>query len=99
MMRSLMTKLDFHRPIILNVEDNEATRTAFTHILSQVGFGVREAATGEDALRLASEKPDLVLLDVHLTGGMSGLEVCRRLKADPTTACVPVLLISGVSVE
>ena len=98
-MRSLTTKSSACHPIILNVEDNESTRTAFTHMLSQVGFDVLEAATGEDALRLASKKPDLVLLDVHLAGSMSGLEVCRRLKANPNTARVPVLLISGVPIE
>jgi two-component system cell cycle sensor histidine kinase/response regulator CckA len=86
-------------PRILNVEDDGVTRSAVTRFLRQAGFGVEEAATGEEALRLAAGLPDLVLLDVHLRGGISGLEVCHRLKADPATARTAVLLVSGLAVE
>src|SRR5690348_5575162 len=82
-------------PVILNVEDNPAGRSALTHVLQAAGFRVWEAATAAEALRLAQGKPDLVLLDV----GLDGLEVCRRLKADPATAATPVLLVSGVAVR
>ena len=67
---------------ILVVDDTEASRYAVSRILRQAQFAVREAATGEEALRLAAEKPDLVILDVNLPD-MSGYEVCRRIKAAP----------------
>lgn len=53
-----------------------------------------EAADAAGALRLARGRPDLVLLDIALPDG-SGLEVCRRLKADAATAGAPVLLLTG----
>jgi PAS domain S-box-containing protein len=83
----------------LNVEDEDVARSAVSRFLRQAGFDVLEAATGREALRLAAARPDLVLLDVHLADDLSGLEVCRRLKADPATARLPVLLVSGTSVE
>jgi PAS domain S-box-containing protein len=83
----------------LNVEDEDLARSAVSRFLRQAGFDVEEAATGQEALRLAAAVPDVVLLDVQLAGGLSGLDVCRRLKADPATARVPVLLVSGVAIE
>src|SRR5262245_47796203 len=83
-----------HPATILNVEDDATSRLAVNALLRQAGFHVREAATGTEALRLAQEPPDLVLLDVQLPD-ISGVEVCQRLRADPRTASVPVLHISG----
>src|SRR5262245_27793737 len=78
-----------HTPTVLVVDDAEAARYANTRLLRDAGFAVREARTGKDALDLA-RSADVVLLDIKLPD-MSGLEVCRRLKADPTTAALPVL--------
>jgi signal transduction histidine kinase len=81
--------------LILNVDDDQATRYAVTKALHRADFQVREAANGEEALRLAAtDRPDLILLDVHLPG-VNGFEVCRRLKADPATASIPVLQVSA----
>lgn len=67
--------------LIINVDDNEASRHRRHRILSDAGFEVADAATGADALRLARERqPDLVLLDVQLPD-LDAFEVCRRLKA------------------
>ncbi|MDB5306593.1 MAG: domain S-box protein [Gemmataceae bacterium] len=85
------------RPTVLNVDDDETARTSLTWILQHEGFRVREASTGRDALRLAADRPDLVVLDVVLPD-QSGYEVCRRLKADPVTAHTPVLMLSGLAV-
>ncbi len=85
-------------PVILNVDDNESARRATTRILGQAGFDVKEAGTGQDTLRLARDNPDLVLLKVHLPD-IDGLEVCRRIKADPQTHCIPLLLVSARSVS
>lgn len=82
-------------PTILNVNDDEANRFAVSRMLSREGFRVEEANDGEAALRLVSEgRHDLVVLDVDLPD-VNGFEVCRRMKADPTTASIPVLHISA----
>jgi PAS domain S-box-containing protein len=84
---------------VLHVDDDYANRESLGWILRAEGFRVVEAGTGADALRLALLKmPDLVVLDVRLPD-MSGFEVCRRIKADPTTSSIPVLQLSGHFVE
>jgi PAS domain S-box-containing protein len=81
-------------PTILYVDDEETNRRAFTWIFRSEGYRVTEAATGDEALRLAEEGPDLVILDVNLPD-MDGFEVCRRIKAHPRTAAIPVLHMSA----
>ncbi|HJT87925.1 MAG TPA: response regulator, partial [Bryobacteraceae bacterium] len=82
-------------PTILNVDDHEICRYAISRLLEQSNFRVREAATGAEALQTARrEQPDLVLLDIHLPD-IDGYEVCRRLKAEPATARIPVVHISA----
>ncbi|HZT81820.1 MAG TPA: response regulator, partial [Gemmataceae bacterium] len=85
-------------PTILCVDDDEVNRRALTWVLQRAGFRVAEAGTGHDALRLAADRPDLVLLDVQLPD-LDGFEVCRRLKADPATADIPVVHLSAVYVR
>jgi PAS domain S-box-containing protein len=94
-----MADLMAHRKktVILHVDDNPATRYTIGRTLGREGFRVREAATGIEALRLAKEGPDLVILDVKLPD-IGGFEVCRRLKADPATATIPVLHLSATYV-
>ena len=83
------------RPTILNVDDNEGCRYAVTRILEHNDFVVKEARTGAEALRMAAaEQPDLVLLDINLPD-INGFEVCKRLKAEPLTARIPVLHITA----
>ena len=80
---------------IVNVDDYDSSREATSELLRHQGFAVVDAATGSDALRLVAEvKPQLVLLDVKLPD-INGHEVCRRLKADRSTASIPVLQISA----
>ena len=74
------------------------------HILQMIqinmktkGYESITAETGEEALKLAvSESPDLILLDIMLPG-IDGVEVCRRIKSDPATKRIPVLMISAKS--
>jgi PAS domain S-box-containing protein len=75
---------------VLHVEDDEANRESLGRMLRLTGFKVWPVATGADALRRAAEQPDVILLDVRLPD-IDGFEVCRRLKADPTTAHIPIL--------
>jgi PAS domain S-box-containing protein len=83
---------------VLVVDDTEASRYAVSRILRKARFGVLEAGTGQDALALLAEKPDLVILDVNLPD-MSGYEVCQRIKGNPATASTPVLHLSASFVE
>lgn len=83
---------------VLVVDDNAAGRYAVSRMLRRVGYEVREAGTGTEALALAAERPRLVLLDVHLPD-LDGLEVCRRLRADPATRDLPILQMSASYVK
>ena len=83
---------------ILHVDDDDANRYAVSRTLKHAGFDVTEAATGEEALRQAQAKPDLVILDVCLPD-IDGTEVCRRIKRDPATSKIPVLHLSASRVS
>ncbi|HEX8439068.1 hybrid sensor histidine kinase/response regulator [Archangium sp.] len=87
--------MSHQEPILLNINDNEANRYVVTRMLRAAGFRVLEGGTGADALRMSSEAlPDLVILDVKLPD-LNGIEVCRRLKANPRTAGIVVLHLSA----
>lgn len=84
--------------LVLNVNDHPGVRYLITRMLDRAGFRVIEAADGETALRSVQERqPRLVVLDIKLPD-ISGLEVCRRIKADPQLASVKVLHTSAVFV-
>ena len=81
--------------LILNVDDNDGARYAKTRILQSAGFDVIEASNGTDALTVVRRGGiALVLLDVKLPD-INGIEVCRRIKADPDSAMVLVLQTSA----
>lgn len=79
---------------ILTVDDNDALRYSLSRTLQGGGYKVIEARNGAEALKLADQSPDLITLDVRLPD-VDGFEVCRRLKANPRTAHIPVLHISA----
>jgi two-component system, sensor histidine kinase and response regulator len=82
---------------VLIVDDNTNNLAVLFNYLDGVGYVVLVSQDGETALELASrELPELILLDVLLPG-INGFETCRRLKADPRTADIPVLFISALS--
>ncbi|HEV2798979.1 MAG TPA: response regulator [Pyrinomonadaceae bacterium] len=81
---------------ILVVDDEQEVRADYARILEAEGYDVSQAATGDEALRRAhAERPDLMLLDVSLPDA-SGVEVCRRIKADPELAASFVINVSGM---
>jgi PAS domain S-box-containing protein len=86
------------RTFVLNVNDDEANRYMVTRILEGAGYHVVEAADGHEALMLSRRRPALVVLDIKLPD-ISGLEVCRRLKADPDTRSIPVLQTSATFIS
>ena len=78
---------------ILVVDDDEDGRARLSSLLAAAGFGTAEAATGEAALPLARQiEPSLALVDVYLPG-LSGYEVCHRLKSEFGPS-FPVVLVS-----
>jgi PAS domain S-box-containing protein len=86
------------QPVILNVDDAEAQRYAVARTLEGAGFTVWHAATGQEALEKVARLPDMVILDVKLPD-INGFEVCRRIKANPETALIPVLHQSAMYVD
>jgi len=87
------------KPSVLIVEDEDDIRSLVSYNLSKEGYNVAEAATGEDALKLAEQQPfDLALLDLMLPG-VDGLTVCRRLKGNPRTADIPVIMLTAKGEE
>ena len=86
--------------VVLVVEDEPLNATLAETVLRRAGHQVLMAADGPTALDIARRRvPDLILLDVSLTGSMNGLDVCRRLRSDPTTAGIAVLVLSGWTFE
>ncbi|MEF7613179.1 response regulator [Aquincola sp. MAHUQ-54] len=82
---------------IMVVNDEPASRYATSRLLRSVGFRVREAATGAQALALADQGLSAIVLDVHLPD-MDGIEVCRRLRTQYGLARMPVLHLSAAFV-
>ena len=87
------------QPSVLVVEDEAPQREILVYNLEAEGYGVRQAASGDVALDMAREDaPDLILLDWMLPE-VSGIEICRRLKAAPETRAIPVIMISARAEE
>ncbi len=82
------------RKRILAVDDDVIALGALRQILQQKGYDVSTARSGEEALDTVRSGFDLVILDVAM-GGISGYETCRRLRADPLTADVPVIFLTA----
>ena len=81
---------------VLVVDDDQDMAAFLMHLLRKEGMEADAAADGGAALeRIMASPPDLVMLDV-LMPGLSGFEVCRQLKAAPSTALIPVVLITAL---
>jgi CheY-like chemotaxis protein len=81
--------------LILVIEDDRDTRDMYTALLKSNGFSVQTARTGTEGFTRACEsKPAVILTDLGLPN-IDGWEVVRRLKSDPRTADIPVIVITG----
>lgn len=81
------------------VDDDRTTVRLLQTLLELDGFDVSVAPRGGDALPLALQvQPDIILMDYHLSD-MNGTQVIRRLRADPTFASTPIIMVSGMDVE
>ena len=84
---------------ILLVEDNPVNRRLAVFLLRAHGYEVREATTALEALEmLERERPDLIVMDIQLPG-MDGLEVTRKIKAQPATADIPVIAVTSYAMK
>ncbi len=80
---------------ILVVDDLEANRRLLEALLTADYYEVLMATRGEEGVQLAKrEKPDLILMDVMMPGGIDGYEACRRLKSMPETRHIPVVILT-----
>jgi DNA-binding response OmpR family regulator len=84
--------------VVLLIDDSVEARYMLRRHLERQGYTVWEAATGARGLELSRLGPDLVILDVHLPD-YDGFEVCRRLRADPLTAALPIIQYSTVATD
>ena len=84
---------------ILLIEDSRVQAVTYRRLLEEAGHSVRHAESPEQAFQLCLEAtPDLLILDQYL-GNKSGLEVCRRLKADIALQVIPILVLTGSQKE
>lgn len=85
--------------VVLLVEDNEKNLKLARDVLEFAGFTVLVAMSGEDAVTRARDaKPDLVLMDLQLPG-IDGHEALARLRADATTANIPVVALTAFAMQ
>ena len=87
------------KPRVLVVEDEPAQREILIYNLEAGGFEAVRASSGDDALLLVEEnQPDVIILDWMLPG-VSGIEICRRLRARTSTRNLPIIMMSAKSEE
>ena len=80
---------------ILVIDDNDDVRSIVTSVLRNFGFAVREATSGESAIRMAlAEKPDLIISDVRMPG-MDGHRLLSAIRELQSTAAIPFILMTG----
>lgn len=84
---------------ILVVDDDDDFREALVEVLSSAGYPVAQAANGEEALlKVAEEIPGIILLDLKMPG-IDGWGVMERLRAEPRSAAIPILVLSAYGFE
>jgi len=85
------------RPKVLVVDDKQSNRELLQGRLEDLGYDVREAKDGVEALdAVAAEEPDLILLDVDMPR-LDGITVCERLKAHPVHRMIPIVILTASS--
>ncbi|HEY7411601.1 MAG TPA: response regulator [Vicinamibacteria bacterium] len=84
-----------HAPLVLVVDDSDDNRDLYAQYLMFRGFRVATAASGEESLERAAQlQPGAVVMDLHMPG-MGGWEAVRRLKAEPATRAIPVVVLTA----
>ncbi|MCG9886914.1 MAG: response regulator [Cyanobacteria bacterium] len=92
------TDHDLNVPTVLVVDDTPTNIQVLFSLLDEVGYRVAIAKSGETALqRVEHHRPDLILLDVMMPGGIDGFETCQRLKAKEATRDIPIIFMTALS--
>jgi DNA-binding response OmpR family regulator len=95
-MTSVAAEATGQRPCVLIVDDDADNRELLEILLGPQGFLTLTAESGDDALAVVAErKPDVVLLDLMMPG-MDGYEVVRRMKANPATKHIPIIMVTAI---
>lgn len=97
--KTISYKLAMANETILIIEDEEDIVELIKYNLKKLGYQILQASTGEEGLNvIQNQVPDLILLDLMLPG-VSGLEVCKILRANPKTQQVPIIMVSAKGAE
>lgn len=89
---------DAKKTKILIVEDDEFLLNIYVTTFTNAGFEVLSAANGKDGLKLAfNQLPSVILLDILLPGGKTGIDVLQEIKSNPATAKIPVMIMSNLA--
>ena len=84
---------------VLYVEDNEFNRKIVRQLLASTTYRLLEATDGEQGVATAIEtQPDVILMDVQLPS-LSGLDATRRIRQDPTTARIPIIVVTSFAMS
>ncbi len=85
--------------LVLIVDDDQMNRELLETVLKRAGYAVAHANSGRQALQVViAQPPDLILLDVRL-GEMNGYDVCARIKSEPTTRSIPIIMLTAADDE
>ena len=96
-MHDVVEKVNFEKPLILTVDDEEMNLELLEILMIPLGYQVEKAKNGKEALeKIAERSPDIILLDVMMPG-MDGFEVCRILKEDEKTRDIPVVMVTALN--
>ncbi|MFX0172860.1 MAG: response regulator [Candidatus Hodarchaeota archaeon] len=86
------------KPVILIVDDEPDSLLYLRTVLEKEGYIIYEASTGEEALQMTRQKPDLILMDIRMPQ-MDGFQVCEQLKQDIDYHHIPIILFSALLTE
>lgn len=85
---------------ILIIEDDVSLFQIYRDLFTAKNLGVLNAKTGQEGLALIkSEKPNLIILDIMLPGGMNGFDVLEKVEADPVMKKIPVIILTNLDSE
>jgi two-component system cell cycle response regulator DivK len=85
--------------LVLIVDDNDKNLRLARDVLRAAGFRTLEAASGSEAIAVATEQlPDVILMDIRLPD-MDGTEAAARLKDDPRTAAIPIVALTSLAMK
>ncbi|MFX0181451.1 MAG: response regulator [Candidatus Hodarchaeota archaeon] len=86
------------KSVILIVDDEPDTLLYLRTVLEKEGYTIYEASTGEEALQMTRQKPDLILMDIRMPQ-MDGFQVCEQIKQDIDYHNIPIILFSALLTE